>query len=96
MPQPTAEQRLHAVVRGRVQGVGFRAYVRARGAALGLCGWVRNTPEGHVEVVGEGPPGALRDLLVALRTGPPAAIVTDVEVDWDPPRGEPSGFRVRF
>ena len=60
---------LHFLVKGRVQGVGFRWFVHREAAELGLCGWVRNTRDGHVEIVASGEPGVLNELKVALRKG---------------------------
>jgi DNA ligase D-like protein (predicted 3'-phosphoesterase) len=74
-----APEAYRATVRGRVQGVGFRESVRHRALELALRGWVRNEPDGTVEVHAEGPPDALALLLEHLRAGPPAASVTAVE-----------------
>lgn len=60
---------LHFLVRGRVQGVGFRWFVHREAAALGLQGWVRNTDAGDVEVVASGAPDDLTDLRNELRKG---------------------------
>jgi acylphosphatase len=65
-------------VQGRVQGVGFRWFVRERARALGLAGWVRNLPSGSVELVAAGEMEALQRLDAALRAGPPGARVDDV------------------
>jgi len=59
----------HYLVKGRVQGVGFRWFVHREAAALELKGWVRNTEEGHVEVVASGNPESLAELAHALRRG---------------------------
>jgi len=59
----------HYLVKGRVQGVGFRWFVHREAAALDLRGWVRNTEDGHVEVVAAGPADALGELAAALRKG---------------------------
>ncbi|HEX3436915.1 MAG TPA: acylphosphatase [Pseudacidobacterium sp.] len=59
----------HYLVKGRVQGVGFRWYVHREAAAIGLRGWVRNTEDGHVEVVAAGDPGDLAALREALDKG---------------------------
>ncbi|HVW76318.1 MAG TPA: acylphosphatase [Alloacidobacterium sp.] len=59
----------HYLVKGRVQGVGFRWYVHREAAALGLHGWVRNTEDGHVEVVAAGEPEDLASLRAALDRG---------------------------
>ena len=70
---------LHVVVRGRVQGVGFRWFVRERGRALGLSGWVRNLADGSVEVVANGERLALERLRMLLGQGPPGAAVSAVD-----------------
>ena len=59
----------HYLVKGRVQGVGFRWFVHREAAALELNGWVRNTEDGHVEVLASGEPDALAELRAALRKG---------------------------
>ncbi len=87
--------RLHAWVAGRVQGVGFRYYVIERAEALGITGWVRNTFDDRVEVVAEGDRKTLEKLLSALRTGPRAAYVEQVQPEWEPASGEFSTFSVR-
>jgi acylphosphatase len=60
---------VHFLVKGRVQGVGFRWFVHREAAELGLRGWVRNTDQGHVEIVAAGEPELLQELKVALRKG---------------------------
>jgi len=59
----------HYLVKGRVQGVGFRWFVHREAAEIGLRGWVRNTEEGHVEVVAAGDPEQLSELKAALHQG---------------------------
>jgi acylphosphatase len=59
----------HYLIKGRVQGVGFRWFVHREAAALGLRGWVRNTDDGHVEVVAAGDPEVLAELQTALHKG---------------------------
>jgi acylphosphatase len=59
----------HFLVKGRVQGVGFRWFVQREAAEIGLRGWVRNTDDGHVEVVAAGEPDQLEDLQLALAKG---------------------------
>jgi acylphosphatase len=63
-----------------VQGVGFRHYVRETARDLGLSGWVRNAPDGSVEVAADGPPQSTNALLEAVRRGPGGAVVEDVEL----------------
>lgn len=92
----TEEERLTATARGRVHGVGYRYFVIEEATLLGLRGYARNVPNGTVEVVAEGPRPLLERLLEALRQGPPAAYVEDVEVGWGPANGAFSGFRVRY
>jgi acylphosphatase len=87
--------RLHAILDGHVQGVGFRAFVYERAASMGLTGWVRNTFDGQVEVLAEGPRNVLEMLLEYLRRGPRSSFVTDIKQDWDQPSGEFTSFEVR-
>lgn len=86
---------LHTVVEGRVQGVGFRYFVLAKAQQLNITGWVRNTPEGDVEVLGEGNREELEELLSALRKGPRSAFVTNIQEKWGTPTGEFQNFNVR-
>jgi len=80
---------LHVRVEGRVQGVGFRWFVRETAADLGLAGWVRNLPDGSVEVSAVGEADALATLRERLIAGPPHARVARlVELtDGEPPDG---------
>lgn len=87
--------RLHALVEGHVQGVGFRYFVLNRANQLKLTGWVRNTANGDVEVMAEGDRADLDDLLDALRKGPRSSFVTNVRENWEPPLGEFRLFDVR-
>ena len=68
----------HYLIKGRVQGVGFRWYVHREAAMLGLKGWVRNTDDGHVEVVAAGEPEVLADLQSALEKGSRGSRVDEV------------------
>ena len=74
--------RLHAVVRGRVQGVGFRNWVYSQAKLLRVTGWVENTGDGGVAVLAEAHEATLQELLVELHRGPRLAKVTGVEVTW--------------
>ena len=89
-------QELHAVIHGRVQGVGFRYFVVERALSLGLRGYARNRDDGSVEVLALGPRPVLENLLALLWRGPTAAQVTQVEVDWGEPSTHVSGFHVRW
>lgn len=71
---------LHIVVTGRVQGVGFRAFTVSEARALGITGWVRNSPDGHsVEILAQGDPESLDQLLARLKQGPPSARVDGIQ-----------------
>jgi acylphosphatase len=91
-----SDSRLHALVVGLVQGVGFRYFVLEAARELGLRGYVRNTPDGAVEVVAEGPQQRLELLASMLRKGPRASVVREVEVDVKEATGEFRGFEVTF
>lgn len=71
--------RLHVLVRGRVQGVGFRWFVRERASALGVIGWVRNRPDGAVEIAAEGTPDAIGRLRRLVERGPDGAVVSAID-----------------
>lgn len=83
----------HLLIKGTVQGVYYRASAREVADAIGLTGWIRNTPEGHVEAMVTGMPYQLQDFLVWCRKGPSGASVTAIEVEE---RSEESfvGFRI--
>jgi acylphosphatase len=68
----------HFLVKGRVQGVGFRWFVHREAADIGLRGWVRNTDDGAVEVLAAGEPDQLEDLMVALSKGSRGSRVDEV------------------
>jgi acylphosphatase len=88
--------RLTAWVHGHVQGVGMRWWIRARALELALRGWARNTDDGRVEVVAEGPRAAAEELLELLRTGAGRpGRVTAVTERWSAPSGDLSGFAER-
>lgn len=87
--------RCRVVVHGRVQGVFFRAACERVANGLGVKGWVRNRPDGSVEVVAEGRRDAVGKLLAWCRDGPPNARVDRVEITDEPVAAERS-FRVRY
>ncbi|MGD0861378.1 MAG: acylphosphatase [Candidatus Limnocylindrales bacterium] len=94
MSKPGDLARLEAVVRGRVQGVGFRYFVTVRAMRMGLTGFVANDQDGSVRVVVEGPRVDLEDLLDALQEGPASAIVERVDEDWLPYTGRWAAFGI--
>ena len=87
------QARLALRIQGRVQGVGFRYATVDTARRLGLTGWVRNSADGDVEVMAEGRKGALQRLATWAHVGPPGALVTSVEEQWLPYRGEFEIFR---
>jgi acylphosphatase len=90
----TTTRRVRVLIRGRVQGVFFRAETRARAESLGVAGSVRNMPDGNVEAVFEGEPERVGSLVEWCRRGPDGAAVENVDVTDEEPTGEP-GFAVR-
>lgn len=90
-----APRRLDAVIRGRVQGVGYRFFVIRTATELGLTGWVANLADGAVRCVAEGDLVALEVLAERLRAGPAAAFVDAVLTAWLPATGEFSSFTIR-
>jgi acylphosphatase len=76
--------RVRIIVRGRVQGVGYRYAAVTQGRRLGLAGWARNQPDGSVEIVAEGDPTAVRELIDWCRQGPSAARVASVHHTEEP------------
>jgi acylphosphatase len=89
---PAGTVRLAAWVHGRVQGVGFRWWARARARELGLVGWARNAADGRVEVVAEGDRESCERLLDALRGGKTPGRVDAVVERFTPAKGDLSGF----
>ena len=89
-------ERLHAVVHGDVQGVGFRYFVQRKAQQLGLRGWVRNNDDGSVELVAEGGRDELEQLKRALQEGPRMARVDRVETQWSSATGNLRGFELAW
>jgi acylphosphatase len=87
-------ERLHGVIKGDVQGVGFRFFLIRRAQALGLTGWVTNRDDGVVEFVAEGRRQDLEKLERAAREGPRMARVAAVEVNWSEAAGDLSPFDI--
>ena len=88
-------KQLRATVRGRVQGVYFRAHTQRLAMQLGLNGYALNLPDGGVEVTAEGDQAALETLLAWLQHGPPDAAVTNVQPQWGAASGGFQSFEVR-
>ena len=86
--------RLHVVIDGQVQGVGFRYFVLEKAEKLQVKGWVRNTSDGQVEVTAEGRKKTLDEFLEYLKQGPRMAYVTDTQQTWQPATGEYTRFNI--
>ncbi|MCS6797081.1 MAG: acylphosphatase [Myxococcota bacterium] len=89
-----AQKRLHIVVRGRVQGVYFRASAQREARQLGLTGWIKNRPDGSVEALVEGEEDDVKAFLAWAQHGPSTARVDKVETHWRSYTGEFSEFRI--
>jgi acylphosphatase len=85
---------LHVVIRGRVQGVGFRWFAAREARRLEVSGVVRNRVDGAVEVEAEGDRSSLERLVEALRAGPRSARVESVDVEWSEGAARHSGFEI--
>ncbi len=88
------ERRAHIIVTGRVQGVYFRSDARSVAAGLGLRGYVKNLPDGSVEIMAEGEEDRLAEFIRWARVGPPAARVDDLRLSFIEPTHTYSGFHV--
>ncbi len=89
-------QRVHIRVEGRVQGVGFRLFTVKEARRRSLRGFVRNLPNGDVDIEAEGPPVEISEFVERVREGPPGAVVAQVSTDSRPARGEEASFNVRY
>lgn len=90
-----SRERAHVYVSGNVQGVFFRDSTRQKAEELGLSGWVKNTPDGRVEAVFEGPTDEVRQMVDWCENGPSQADVDDVEVEYGEAEGDSESFEVR-
>ena len=89
-----ALKQLQLMVRGRVQGVYFRASTQREARRLGLTGWVKNRPDGAVEVVAEGEEDQVKDFLGWAQHGPATARVDKVDTRWRSYTGEFASFEI--
>jgi len=90
------QARVHLFIEGRVQGVFYRAFTRDVAYKLGLNGWVRNLYDSRVEAVFEGEKNLIEQAIKKCSTGPPGALVTDIEMKWETFIGDLKGFTVRY
>ena len=88
---------VHIIVKGLVQGVSFRAYTKRKAISLGLTGFVKNLPNGKVEVVAKGRKDKIYELIKWLRKeGSPGSNVTDVQINWLNEKENFSNFRITY
>lgn len=92
---PNEITRVHIWIKGRVQGVGFRAHVEYNALQIGVLGWVRNIGWGMVETVAEGTREQIDQFIEMATTGPRASRVDEARVEYEPPTGHLSGFCVK-
>jgi acylphosphatase len=95
-PIEAATLRARLLVKGTVQGVGYRAFAARIASQRGLCGGVRNLDDGRVELEVEGPKDQILILIEEAKTGPPASRVAAVDVEWGPATGRFSDFQVWY
>ena len=88
--------RIHAFVSGRVQGVFYRAETRKQAAGLSLTGWVRNLPDGRVEILAEGEEQCVHKLIAWCQQGPPRSRVDQVEEFAEEYTGEYGSFEITY
>jgi acylphosphatase len=89
-----SKSRVHLWIEGRVQGVFFRASTMDKARELGLTGWVKNNPDGSVEIVAEGAREVVEELVAWSHKGPRHAVVDNVEVEWEPYLDEYKEFTI--
>ena len=87
--------RVHVWMQGRVQAVGFRAFVQQNSMQIGVTGWVRNVGYNTVEAVAEGTKEQIEDFLRIVKRGPVASRVEDWREEWEQVTGEFVSFRVK-
>ena len=91
----TEQCQVHCIVRGRVQGVGFRSFVRRNAVSLGITGWVKNIFDGSVEFVAEADRARLKRFLEVIEHGNHFSHVTGMDQEWGDAAGFP-GFEIEF
>lgn len=90
-----SDARVHIIVHGLVQGVGFRWFVAREAGTLGLRGFVRNRPEGTVELEAEGDRSLIETLIAHVKVGPRSSQVRDLQIVWQEPQKDTKPFEIR-
>ncbi len=91
-----AAKRIHAIVKGKVQGVFYREFTRREAETLEVTGFVRNLKDGSVEIVAEGEDNKLKEFERRFKKGPLMAFIKDVEIKEEPATAEFDGFDIRY
>ncbi|MBI2141670.1 acylphosphatase [Candidatus Woesearchaeota archaeon] len=91
-----ALKRIHAIAKGKVQGVFYREFVRREAEGLGVSGYARNLKDGSVEIVAEGEEKQLREFEKKFRKGPLMAFVSEIDLKEEQATGEFEGFDIRY
>jgi len=86
----------HLIARGRVQGVGFRFFAHRVARGRGITGWVKNLPDGSVEIHAEGEKQAMEEFISRIKEGPRFGSVSDIEQVWIEPTGRYTDLDIRF
>lgn len=90
------KSRIHIVIYGIVQGVGYRYSTYRKALQLGITGWVRNKSDGSVEAVFEGSREKLEEMLLWCRKGPPGAYVSEIDIQWEEGDERYNSFEIRY
>ena len=88
--------RVHIIISGYVQGVGFRYFINKKAFQLGIKGWVKNTPNGSVEVMAEGNEIDIQTFIEYCKKGPNLASIKDVKINYEELSNEFKNFEVRY
>jgi len=85
----------HIIVKGLVQGVGYRYFASSRASRIGVKGFARNLANGDVEIVASAGRSLIEEFIKELKIGPRAAQVNDLVIDWRPPNDRYNTFEIR-
>jgi acylphosphatase len=88
-------RKVEILVSGMVQGVGFRYFVCHLARESGILGWVRNLPDGRVEIVAEGDEGQLKAFIDEIKVGPRSAVIEEVTLNWSQADSHFTSFNIR-
>ncbi len=88
--------RAHLIIKGRVQGVFYRAFTKDVAVKLGLAGWVKNLYDGSVEAVFEGNRALISQAIEHCKKGPPGSYVGEIDLKWEEYSGGEKGFEIKY